>query len=35
VTAGSIVGGRNGAAKRLGLKRTTLIYKMQKLGIAP
>jgi formate hydrogenlyase transcriptional activator len=30
-----VVGGRNGAAKRLGLKRTTLIYKMQKLGIAP
>ena len=29
-----VVGGRNGAAKRLGLKRTTLIYKMQKLGIA-
>jgi formate hydrogenlyase transcriptional activator len=28
-----VVGGRNGAAKRLGLKRTTLIYKMQKLGI--
>jgi len=29
-----VVGGRNGAAQRLGLKRTTLIYKMQKLGIA-
>jgi formate hydrogenlyase transcriptional activator len=29
-----VVGGRNGAAKRLGLKRTTLIYKMQKLGIS-
>ena len=29
-----VVGGRNGAAKRLGLKPTTLIYKMQKLGIA-
>jgi formate hydrogenlyase transcriptional activator len=28
-----VVGGRNGAAKRLGLKRTTLIYKMEKLGI--
>jgi len=28
-----VVGGRNGAAQRLGLKRTTLIYKMQKLGI--
>jgi formate hydrogenlyase transcriptional activator len=30
-----VVGGRNGAAQRLGLKRTTLIYKMQKLGIMP
>jgi formate hydrogenlyase transcriptional activator len=30
-----VVGGRNGAAQRLGLKRTTLIYKMQKLGITP
>ncbi|MGC2324986.1 MAG: helix-turn-helix domain-containing protein, partial [Terriglobales bacterium] len=29
-----VVGGRSGAAKRLGLKRTTLIYKMQKLGIS-
>ena len=28
-----IVGGRNGAAVRLGLKRTSLIYRMQKLGI--
>jgi formate hydrogenlyase transcriptional activator len=28
------VGGPNGAAARLGLKRTTLIWKMQKLGIA-
>ena len=29
-----IVGGPKGAAARLGLKRTTLIWKMQKLGIA-
>jgi len=28
-----IVGGPNGAATQLGLKRTTLIWKMQKLGI--
>jgi formate hydrogenlyase transcriptional activator len=28
-----VVGGRNGAAARLGLKRTSLVYKMQKLGI--
>jgi transcriptional regulator with GAF, ATPase, and Fis domain len=27
------VGGANGAAARLGLKRTTLIYRMKKLGI--
>ena len=26
-----VVGGRNGAAARLGLPRTTLIYKMRKL----
>jgi formate hydrogenlyase transcriptional activator len=31
---GWLVGGVNGAAKRLGLKRTTLISKMEKLGIA-
>jgi formate hydrogenlyase transcriptional activator len=30
---GWMVGGRNGAAARLGLPRTTLIAKMQKLGI--
>ncbi|HTQ09176.1 MAG TPA: sigma 54-interacting transcriptional regulator [Fimbriimonadaceae bacterium] len=30
---GGVVGGRNGAAARLGLKRTTLIYRMKKLGI--
>ena len=29
------VGGANGAAARLGLKRTTLIARMKKLGIAP
>lgn len=28
-----VVGGRHGAAERLGLKRTSLVYKMQKLGI--
>src|SRR5260370_403019 len=28
-----VVGGRNGAAARLGMRRTTLIYKMQRLGI--
>jgi formate hydrogenlyase transcriptional activator len=28
-----VVGGKNGAAARLGLPRTTLIYKMRKLGI--
>jgi transcriptional regulator with GAF, ATPase, and Fis domain len=31
---GWVVGGRNGAAARLGLPRTTLIAKMQKLGIS-
>jgi transcriptional regulator with GAF, ATPase, and Fis domain len=30
-----MIGGRDGAAERLGLPRTTLIYKMRKLGIAP
>ena len=30
-----IVAGPRGAAVRLGLKRTTLLSKMQKLGIAP
>jgi formate hydrogenlyase transcriptional activator len=29
-----VVGGKTGAAGRLGLKRTSLIYKMQKLGIS-
>jgi formate hydrogenlyase transcriptional activator len=28
-----LVGGRNGAAARLGVARTTLIYKMKRLGI--
>ena len=28
-----VVGGRNGAAARLGLKRTSLVYRMHKLGI--
>jgi formate hydrogenlyase transcriptional activator len=28
-----IVSGRNGAAERLGMKRTSLVYRMQKLGI--
>jgi formate hydrogenlyase transcriptional activator len=28
-----IVAGRNGAAERLGMKRTSLVYRMQKLGI--
>jgi formate hydrogenlyase transcriptional activator len=28
-----VVGGRNGAAGRLGMKRTSLVYKMQKLRI--
>jgi transcriptional regulator with GAF, ATPase, and Fis domain len=30
---GWVVGGANGAAARLGLKRTTLIHRMKKLGI--
>jgi formate hydrogenlyase transcriptional activator len=29
-----MIGGQDGAANRLGLPRTTLIYKMRKLGIA-
>jgi formate hydrogenlyase transcriptional activator len=33
--AGGLVGGPNGAASRLGLKRTTLITRMKKLGIHP
>jgi formate hydrogenlyase transcriptional activator len=30
---GRVVGGRDGAAARLGLPRTTLLYRMRKLGI--
>lgn len=33
--AGGVVGGRKGAAARLGLPRTTLIARMHKLGIVP
>ena len=33
--ANGVVGGPNGAAARLGMKRTTLQSKMKKLGIAP
>jgi transcriptional regulator with GAF, ATPase, and Fis domain len=33
-TCGWIIGGPRGAARRLGLKRTTLIAKMKKLGIS-
>ncbi len=29
-----VIGGRNGAAERLGMKRTSLVYRMQKLGIS-
>jgi len=28
-----VVGGQNGTAARLGMHRTTLIYKMRRLGI--
>jgi formate hydrogenlyase transcriptional activator len=31
--AGGMVGGRSGAAARLGVARTTLLYRMRKLGI--
>jgi formate hydrogenlyase transcriptional activator len=33
-SVGWVIGGPKGAAVRLGLKRTTLIHKMQKLGIS-
>ncbi|HEY0431898.1 MAG TPA: sigma 54-interacting transcriptional regulator, partial [Pyrinomonadaceae bacterium] len=33
-SVGWVIGGPRGAAAKLGLKRTTLIHKMQKLGIA-
>jgi hypothetical protein len=29
-----VIGGPKGAANKLGLKRTTLIHKMRKLGIS-
>jgi formate hydrogenlyase transcriptional activator len=29
-----VVGGSHGAAARLGLRRTTLLYRLEKLGIA-
>jgi transcriptional regulator with GAF, ATPase, and Fis domain len=32
--AGWVVGGKRGAAAKLGLKRTTLIAKMRRLGIS-
>jgi formate hydrogenlyase transcriptional activator len=32
--SGWVVGGRNGAAARLGMKRTSLVYRMQKLGVS-
>ncbi len=32
---GGVMGGRHGAAARLGVKRTTLYSRMQKLGISP
>ncbi len=33
--AGGVIGGPSGAAARLGVKRTTLNYKLKKLGIDP
>jgi formate hydrogenlyase transcriptional activator len=33
-TSNWVVGGRNGAAERLGMKRTSLVYRMQKLRIS-
>ena len=33
-SVGWVIGGQKGAASKLGLKRTTLIHKMKKLGIA-
>ena len=30
-----VIGGPNGAASRLGLPRTTLVYRMRRLGIKP
>ena len=34
-SARGVVGGPNGAAARLGLKRSTLNFKLKKLGIEP
>jgi transcriptional regulator with GAF, ATPase, and Fis domain len=31
---GGVIGGRHGAALRLGLKRTTLLAKMERMGIS-
>jgi transcriptional regulator with GAF, ATPase, and Fis domain len=33
-SVGWVIGGPKGAAAKLGVKRTTLIHKMQKLGIS-
>jgi len=33
--ASGVIGGRDGAAARLGVPRTTLLYRMRKLGIEP
>jgi formate hydrogenlyase transcriptional activator len=33
-SVGWVIGGPKGAAAKLGLKRTTLIHKMEKLGIS-
>ena len=33
-SVGWVIGGRKGAASSLGLKRTTLIHKMKRLGIS-
>ncbi len=33
--AGGVIGGHSGAAARLGMARTTLLYRMRKLGIGP
>jgi|SRR4030095_2917848 formate hydrogenlyase transcriptional activator len=32
--SGWVVGGRHGAAERLGMKRTSLVYRMRKLRIS-
>jgi hypothetical protein len=32
-STGGVVGGAHGAAARLGMKRSTLLYKMKKLGV--